>query len=157
MSYNNSYWAAVYLNLCKYWRRWGMISRVLERMGASVRAWGEIYKAVAQSVLLYGSNIWVVTGEMLKVLMAFQNQAAQQITGMTENCGAGGEWEYPAVYGAMDAVGIHPIGVYTKRRQTKIAERVECNPIYALWTEAERIPGKIRMVHWWDKDTVNEP
>ena len=47
-----------------------MIARVLERTGATVRAQGEKYKAVAQSVILYGSKIWVVTGEMLKVLTA---------------------------------------------------------------------------------------
>ena len=60
-----------------------------------MRAWVEMYKTVAQSVLLYGSNSWVVTGEMLKVLTAFHHQAAQQITGMTEKRGACGEWEYP--------------------------------------------------------------
>ena len=35
-----------------------------------------MYKVVAQSMLLYGSNIWVVTGEMIKVLTAFQHRAA---------------------------------------------------------------------------------
>ena len=39
-----------------------MLARVVERMGAMVRAQGAIYKALAQSVLLYGINIWVVTG-----------------------------------------------------------------------------------------------
>ena len=33
-----------------------------------VRAWEMLYKAVVQTVLLYGREIWVVTGEMLKVL-----------------------------------------------------------------------------------------
>ena len=56
-------------------------------MGATVRAWGDMYKAVVQSVLLYYRNIQVVTGEMLKVLAGFHYQAEQQITGMTENVG----------------------------------------------------------------------
>ena len=34
---------------------------------------GPIHKAVAQSVLLYGSEIGVVTGEMLKVLEGFHH------------------------------------------------------------------------------------
>ena len=59
-------------------------------MGATVRAWVEMYKAAAQSVLLYYRNSWVVTGEMLKVLAGFYNQAGQQITGMTTKRGAGG-------------------------------------------------------------------
>ena len=97
ISYNNSDWVAVYLNLSKARRRWGIIARVLERTGATVRAWGEMYKVVAQSVLIYVRESWVVTGEMLKVLMAFHHRMAQRITGMTEKLGSGGEWEYPAV------------------------------------------------------------
>ena len=108
-------------------------------------------------VILYGIKRWVVTREMFKVLTAFHHRAAQWITGMTAKRGAGGEWEYPAVEEAMDSAGIHPIMVYIKRRPTTIAERVDCRPVYALCMEAERKPGTIRMVHWWDQDTVNEP
>ena len=53
-----------------------MVARVLERAGSAVRAWGAMHKAVAQSVLLYGSKSWVVTGEMLKVLEWFHHWAA---------------------------------------------------------------------------------
>ena len=75
--------------------RWGIVARVLERTVATVRAQGEMYKAVAQSVLLYGSKRLVVTGEMIKVLTRFHHLAARRITRMTAKCGAGGEWEYP--------------------------------------------------------------
>ena len=51
-----------------------------------------MHKAVAQSVLLYGSGSWVVTGDMLKVLEGFHNWAARRIMRMTETCGAGGEY-----------------------------------------------------------------
>ena len=49
-----------------------MITRVLTKTGATVRACGVMYKSVDQLVLLYGSESWVVTGEMLKVLEGFQ-------------------------------------------------------------------------------------
>ena len=68
ISYNNSDWAAVYLNLQKYRRRWGMISRVLERTRAIVRARGAMYRVVVQSVLLYRSESWVVNREILNIL-----------------------------------------------------------------------------------------
>ena len=87
IAYNNSDWAAVYLNLNKA-RRWqGIIVRVLERMVATVRSQGTMYKKVAQSVLLHGSNNWVVTREMLKVLTVFHHQEAARITGMTAKRG----------------------------------------------------------------------
>ena len=70
-----------------------MIARVPAKTGATVRARGTMYKAVAQSVLLYGSESWVVMGEMLKVLEGFHHQAARRIMGTTETHVAGGEWE----------------------------------------------------------------
>ena len=123
-----------------------MIDRVLERTGSTVWAWGPMNKAVAQSVLLYGSKIWVVTREMIKFLTAFYHRAVRRITGIMEKRGAGGEWEYPSVYEAMDSAGLHPIGVYIKRQKTTIAERAACRPVYAFCTEAERMMGTIRMV-----------
>ena len=45
-----------------------MIARVLAKTGATVRDHEMMYKAVSQSVMLYVSDIWVVTGEMLNVL-----------------------------------------------------------------------------------------
>ena len=44
-------------------------------MGATVRASGEMYKLVAQLVLLYGRESLVVTGDMLKVLEGFHHRA----------------------------------------------------------------------------------
>ena len=41
---------------------WVILARVLERTGAAVHAQGAMYKAVAQSVLLYGRKSWMVTG-----------------------------------------------------------------------------------------------
>ena len=68
-----------------------MIARVLERTGATVRALGAMYKTATQLVLLYGSNTWVVTRDMLKVLTVFHHWEAHQTTGMTAKRGAGGE------------------------------------------------------------------
>ena len=98
-----------------------------------------------------------MTREMLKILTEFHHLAALQITGMMVKRGAWGEWEYPAVDEAMETVGLHPSGVYIKRRQTNRLERIACRPVYALFTEAERMTGTIRMVLWWDQDAVNDP
>ena len=63
---------------------------------------------------------------MLKVLEGFQHRAAQRIMGLMEKRGAGGEWQYPSVLEAMEAAGLHTIGVYIMRRQADTAERVAC-------------------------------
>ena len=71
-----------------------MIARVMAKTGATVRERGMMYKAVDQSVIMYVSEIWVATGEILKVLEGFHHWVERRITGMTATHGAGGEWEY---------------------------------------------------------------
>ena len=67
-----------------------MVTRVLESMGETVRAWGDMYNEVVQSVLVYIREIWMVTGEILKLLTGFHHRAAKRITGMTAKRGADG-------------------------------------------------------------------
>ena len=72
-----------------------MIARVLAKKGATVWVRWMIYKEVAQLVILYGSESWVVTGEMMKVLERFNHWLARQITGMTATCDGAGSGDIP--------------------------------------------------------------
>ena len=63
--------------------------RVMEKIGAMVQAWGVMYKAVTLSVLLYGSERWVVTGGMLNFLKLFRHREVRWITGMTASTWSG--------------------------------------------------------------------
>ena len=45
-----------------------MVGKLVLKMGKMVQAWVILYKAVVQLVLLYSSEIWVVTGSILKVI-----------------------------------------------------------------------------------------
>ena len=83
VAYNNSNWAALYHNLWKARRRWGVVGKVVTKTGATVRAQGILYKSIIQSVLLYGSNRWVVMGSMLKLLEVFHHWPVSRISGMT--------------------------------------------------------------------------
>ena len=42
-------------------------------MGETVRSHGMMYKAVVQSVLMYGSEVWLVMGAFLEVLEVFHH------------------------------------------------------------------------------------
>ena len=81
---------------------------------------GMMYKALEQSVLLYDSNIWVVTKDMLKVLEGFHHRTARRITGIMATCGAGRDCKYPLVVLTMEAVGIHHVREYIRRRKATI-------------------------------------
>ena len=61
----------------------GVISKFLLKTGAMVRDLGLLYKPVAQTVLIYEINSWVVTGAMLKLLEGFHHWSARKILGMT--------------------------------------------------------------------------
>ena len=60
-----------------------------------------MYKEVAHTLLLCGSDIWVVTVAVIKVLEGFHHRAARRITGMTHQRAEDGELEYPPVADAM--------------------------------------------------------
>ena len=92
IAYNNSDWSAVYHNLRNAQRRWVMIARVLMKTVSTVRSRGVMYNAVVQLLLLYRSDIWVVTGGILKVLEGFRHRAIRWITWMTTTRGVCGEW-----------------------------------------------------------------
>ena len=77
IAYNNNDWAAVYQNLQKSRRQWGMVASLMERTGETVWAQRPMYKAVAQPVLFYCSKRWMVTGDILKVLEGFRYRASQ--------------------------------------------------------------------------------
>ena len=87
----------------------------------------------------------MVTGSMIKVLMAFYHQVAQRITGMMAKRGARGEWEYLLVEESKEATGINSIGLYIYRRQKIVAEK-SCRPVYTLCIEAEQMQGTIQLV-----------
>ena len=53
-------WFAVAGNLGKARRSWGRLYRVLGREGADLKVSGTFYKAVAQAVLLFGAETWVL-------------------------------------------------------------------------------------------------
>ena len=56
-----------------------MVEKILMKAGAAVQPRPMMYKALVQTVFLYRSKIWVVTGEMLTVLENFHHRFARQI------------------------------------------------------------------------------
>ena len=57
------------------------LARVLIREGADAWTSGQIYLAVVQSVMLYGSETWVMTPHIGRVLGIFHHRVDRRITG----------------------------------------------------------------------------
>ena len=84
-------WPAVVGNLQKARKIWGRFSRILIRGGASegVRVF---FKAATQTVLLFGTDTWVLTPRMERVLSSFQHMVTRRLTGWQPRRKGGGSW-----------------------------------------------------------------
>ena len=84
-----------------------MARRMLARQGADARISGNLYKAVVQSILLYGSETWVLTTPMVKVLAGFHHRVIRQIAGMLPKYDARTyKWSKPPISQAYEATGV---------------------------------------------------
>ena len=68
VDFNNSDWSDLYRNMRKAQWWWGVVGKVLTKTGETAQAWAMIYKVVVKTVILYGSEGWVVMDVMIKVL-----------------------------------------------------------------------------------------
>jgi hypothetical protein len=63
--------AAIKYNLQKACKKWGRIGKILSKKDANNKTMGSFYKAIIQSVLLYGSESWVISNHSMKALRSF--------------------------------------------------------------------------------------
>jgi hypothetical protein len=156
LSFNNSDWPALYAQLKKAQQRWGMISRLLIREGASHKARGHFYVAIVQAVLLYGCKAWTVTPRMLRVLEGFHHKVARRISGKMARQTANGTWYYPPLRTALEEAGLFPIQEYIRRRQATLAQYIATRPILARCQAAPRRTGSSsRLLRYWQQDHSN--
>ena len=69
--------------------------------GAPVKSQAMVCKAVVQSVLMYGSKIWVITDAMMMILEGFYHRITRRVAGMTAHRGDGREWGWVLVEAVM--------------------------------------------------------
>ena len=62
-------WTEVIQNLAKVRAVWWRMMRILSREGARLQVYGLLFKAYIQSVLLFGTETWVMTPCMGRVLL----------------------------------------------------------------------------------------
>ena len=65
----------------------------MAKSGEMLCAWVIMYKALVQTVFLYGSDIWVVIGLVLMVLESFRHRVARQIAKNTSQHAGYIGWE----------------------------------------------------------------
>ena len=108
------------------------------------------YKATGQSILLFGSETWVLPPTTLKRLEGFHVKAARRMTGLLPKK-IGGSWKFPKTKTVLVAASLHTIEPYVQVRRARILQWVEDRPILKLCWEAERRRGTTPRLYWWEQ------
>jgi hypothetical protein len=148
---NDSDMGAMRYNLHKARKKWQMLSRLLVREGAKPRVMGLFYKAVVQSVLLYGSETWVITKTRYRLLNAFHVTAARRISRLTFRRNPDGEWVRPSAQLALERAGLFPLITYLRRRRDYILDYAKTLYDYPKLVN-RKVIGEQSQKHFWTDD-----
>ena len=148
-------WMALVSNLGEARRSWGWLLRVLGREGADPRVLRTFYTSVAQEILLFGAETWVLTPRMEKALESFQSRVASRITGRQPRQKEDGRWEYPPLEGALREAGMVGIRTSITRRQNTVAQYIATRPILDLCERATWRPVAHESRRWWEQDGID--
>ena len=88
-------------NLQRPWQKWYRLDQVLSREGEYAHTSGQIYLAVVQEVILYGSETRVMTLRIKRVLGEFHHRVSRKLTGRQPHRGWNGVWVFPLLKYAM--------------------------------------------------------
>ena len=134
-------WPTAVGNLRKERPNWMRLAKVLGREGADARTSGQIYLEVVQSVIMYGSETWVMASRIGRVLDRYHHRVDHRLTGRqtwkVRDC----VWTYPPLEEAMEEAGPQEVETYVSRRQNTVAQFSTTRPIMDLCLLAEQILG----------------
>ena len=140
-------------NLKKAQRRWARVSFVLRREGLSPRQGAMFYKAIVQSVLLYGVETWVLTKSMMNILKGFHYRVARKLSGFHARPLGGGRWRTYKVADVLDAAGMRPMEEYVQNRRYYLNTYVQERPVLLLCRDTTRKTGTpTGLCFWWEQE-----
>ncbi len=118
---------------------WARVSQVLRAENTSPRVAAKFYKAVVQSVLLYGSETWNLSRAVLAQLKGFHIRAAHKMARKYKpRKGLFGKLEYPSRKDVLAECCLHSVEEYIQHRRSTIAMCVVNRPLYLECKEGER-------------------
>ena len=129
--------------------RWGRIAKVLTAEGATPKVMGKFYKAVVQTVLLYGSESWTISDNMMKRLRSFHTRIARYICRKHICPLEDGSWFYPSTDEVLESAGLETIDEYIRRRRETIGKYIENRPIFRKCIEMGSTQTWSSRIVWW--------
>ena len=113
ITFSDDDWPAIHHNLTRARKQWAMVSQVLVREKAEPRIAAMFYKAVVQSVLLYGAETWVITRAVLDKLEGFHKRVARRLANkLPYYVPLEDKWIYPDIKEALKITGMYTMEHY---------------------------------------------
>ena len=141
--------AAVNRNLTKARQKWGRIGKVLIRTGADPKTMASFYKAIVQSVLLFGAETWVLSQSMERKLQSFHHRCARFITGQHIRKNDDDTWTCPSSEGVLRAAGMWTIQEYIERRRSTVMRYASNRDIYKRCETSKPLASFNMQLVWW--------
>ena len=148
-------WPEVVGNLWKAWKSWEQMVRIVVREGAIPWVLGVFFKAVVQKVLLFGSEMWVMTPHMGRVLGSFHHRADRRITGRQPKQQGDRVWDYPPLETAMEEAGFEYMGAFVMKRNNTVAQYIAARLIMDLCDYMVSRPGAWVAKRWWEQEGLD--
>jgi hypothetical protein len=131
---------------------WARIGQVLHKENAPPRVSAKFYKAIVQSVLLYGSEMWILSPAALARLEGFHICAMYRMAKEhVPRQGPRQQWVYPPSDKVLEEYGMHTIEHYIDVRRETIAKYVVDHSIYAECKVTDQRRGLVPQRWWWEQ------
>jgi hypothetical protein len=151
---NDNDLAAVEAQLKKARMTWGRIGKILKKKtNSNPKIMSIFYKVIIQSVLLYGSESWVLNNLAKEKLQSFHHRCARYITGRhirkEEEI-----WIYPDNKTTLELADLLPIEEYIKKRKETILIFARDIPIFQQCNTSQYMRRHNNSLVWWDKNQI---
>ena len=144
----------VVINLQKSRHNWERLMRVMGREGVDAHNSVHIYLVVVQSVIIFGSETWVMTPRIVRLLGGFRHRVARRLTVRQPWQGRVGLWSYLPLEDTMAGALLQEVDTYVSFRQNTGVQFIATRPIVDLCLAAEQIRVTQVSRRWWEQDGV---
>jgi hypothetical protein len=129
---------------------WARLGKLLSQEGANPIAMRIFYKVIVQSVLLYGSESWVITKSKMVQLRSFHRRCARYITRTHIRQEEDGTWIHPSSEGILKEAGLDSIEEYIQKRRGTVEVFAQFRPLYEACKNSTPLRSRNHAV-WWNQ------
>ena len=125
------------------------------REGADNRTYGLFYVAMVYTVLLYGSNNWVMYLYIGRTMRGLYHRVVHMLLEKHPRRSTDGTWVYPLLAEETVEAGIQEVEAYVAHHQNTAAQKIASRKILELCLAEERCPEKRVSKRWWYQECLD--